>query len=214
MRRIGPLVTLALTLLLAACGGGALDPRPFNTPGPAIDASATPEPSPTATPRVTPTATSTPQRNSTPVTLADVAPFTRSYVRTTWNYLSGAGTARALYDLFTPDCQRMVSLTALEHTPAVVQTVYRGLQGKNIEDVEFAIPLNLRATSASLEIKLPLRSQTRFRIDGNWLTQYEWLRQLNPSAAVDQSETLAVSPSGDSLRIASCEHLKQWDQQR
>ena len=135
-------------------------------------------------------------------------------MRATWNYLSGAGTARALYDLFTPDCQRMVSLTSLERTPAVVQTVYKGLQGKSVEDVEFAIPLNLRATSASLEIKLPLTSQTRFRIDGNWLTQYEWLRQLNPAAAVDKSETLSVSPANDSFRVASCEHLKQWDQAR
>jgi hypothetical protein len=207
-------VTMALTLLLAACSGGALAVKPADTPASTVEASATPAPSPTTAPRITPTATSTPQRRSTPVTLADVVPFTRSYVRTTWNYLSGAGTARALYDLFSPDCQRMVSLTSLERTPSIVQTVYRGLQGKSIEDVEFAIPVNPRATSAALELKLPLTSQTRFRIDGNWLTQYEWLRQLNPSAAVDQSETLSVSPSGDSFRIASCEHLKQWDQQR
>jgi hypothetical protein len=149
-----------------------------------------------------------------PVTLADVVPFAKGYVRTTWNYLSGADTARALYDLFTPDCQRMVSLTSLERTPSVVQTVYKGLQGKSIEDVEFAIPLNLRATSASLEIRLPLSSQTRFRIDGSWLTQYEWLRQLNPAAPADRSETLLLSPIGDSFRISSCEHLKQWDQAR
>src|SRR5215207_7708541 len=100
MRRIAFLVTMALTLLVAACGGSALDLRPVDTPAPAVEATDTPTPSPTATPRVTPTATSTPQRSSTPVTLADVAPFSRSYVRTTWNYLSGAGTARALYDLF------------------------------------------------------------------------------------------------------------------
>jgi len=205
---------MTIALLLAACGGSALDAQPTDTPAPTAEASATPAPSPTAAPRVTPTATSTPQRGSTPVTLADVVPFTKSYVRATWNYLSGAGTARALYDLFTPDCQRMVSLTSLERTPAVVQTVYKGLQGKNVEDVEFAIPLNLRATSASLEIKLPLTSQTRFRIEGNWLTQYEWLRQLNSAAAVDKSDTLSVLPAGDSFRVASCEHLKQWDQAR
>ena len=39
-------------------------------------------------------------------------------------------------------------------------------------------------------------------IDGNRLTQYEWLRQLNSTAAVDQSETLGIA-FRDSFRIAA-----------
>jgi hypothetical protein len=202
-------------LLLAACGGGALEVKPPSTPQATAEPDATTTATTTATPRVsvTPAATGTPQRSGTPATLAGVAPFIRSYVRATWNYLSGAGTARALYDLFTPDCQRMVSLTALERTPSVVQAVYKGLQGKNVEDVEFAIPLSLRATATSLEVRTPLSSQTRLRIEGDWVTEYEWLRGMNPLAP-DKSETLSVSPAGDSFRITSCEHLRQWDQGR
>src|SRR6476469_10295310 len=88
--------------LLMACGSGSLDVQSLATSTPIA-------PTATPTPRATATPVSTPQRTGTPVTLADVQPFIRSYVRAKWNYLSGAGTARSLYDLFSPDCQRMVS---------------------------------------------------------------------------------------------------------
>jgi hypothetical protein len=148
------------------------------------------------------------------VTPADIVPFVKSYVRATWNYLSGAGTARGLYDLFTPECQRMVSLASLERTPALVQALYRGMQGKHVDDVEFAIPLALSATSEALQLRTPMSSQTRLRIDGNWLTIYEWLYAMNPGSTTDKSETLVVRAAGDTFRIASCDNLRQWDQQR
>jgi hypothetical protein len=210
MFRATLLVLMALVLM--ACGTGSLEVAPLTTP----HATAEPPPAtPTAVPpTVTPAPTSTPQRSGTPVTAADLVPFVRSYVRATWNYLSGAGTARSLYELFTTDCQRMVSLVSMERTPALVQSLYKGLHGKNIEDVEFAIPLGLSATSESLQLRKPLSSQTRLRIDGNWLTEYEWLRAMNPVSTVDKPETLTVRAAGDSFRIASCDNLRQWDQQR
>src|SRR3954454_17860001 len=137
-------------LLLVACSGGSLDVKPLTT----VEPTATPTPRPTVTP------VSTPQRSGTPVTAADLAPFVKSYVKSTWNYLTGVGTARALYDLFTPECQRMVSLTAMERTPAQVQALYRGLQGKNVEDVEFALPLAINPSSEGLQLRTPLSSQT------------------------------------------------------
>lgn len=191
-------------LLLAACGSGSLDVKPLTT----VELTATPTPRPTVTP------VSTPQRSGTPVTAADLAPFVKSYVKSTWNYLTGVSTARALYDLFTPECQRMVSLTSMERSPALVQALYRGLQGKNVEEVEFAIPLALSASSESLQLRTPLTSQTRIRVDGTSLTVYEWLYAMNPASTTDKTETLVVKAVGDSFRIASCEGLRQWDQQR
>jgi hypothetical protein len=196
-----------VAVMLSACGTGTLDVRSLATNTPIA-------PTATSTPRPTPTPASTPQRSGTPVTLADVQPFIRSYVRAKWNYLSGTGAARSLYDLFSPDCQRMVSLVSMERTPATVQALYRGLQGKNIEDAEFALPLGLNALSEGLQLRLPLSSQTRLRIDGNWVTEYEWLRGMNPATTVDKPETLSVRPAGDSFRIISCENLRQWDQGR
>jgi hypothetical protein len=215
------IVFVIVALLVVACGTGSLDVKPPTTPQATSEPpTQTPSPVPTlvavATPRPTviPPQANSPQRNGLPVTPADIVPFVRSYVRATWNYLTGAGTARGLYDLFTPDCQRMVSLTSLERTPPLVQALYRGMQGKQIDDVEFAIPLGLNATSEALQLKTPLSSQTRMRIDGTWLTVYEWLYAMNPAATNDKSETLVVRPMGDSFRIASCDNLRQWDQQR
>jgi hypothetical protein len=204
-------------LLLWACGTGSLDVKPVAphaTESPAATSTPVPTVTPTPQPTQTPTPTSTPSRAGTPVTLGDVQPFVRAYVRAKWNYLSGSGTARGLYDLFTPDCQRMVSLVSMERTPAAVQALYKGLQGKRIEDAEFALPLGLNATAESLQIRMPLSSQTRLRVDGNWVTEFEWLYGMNPATMTDKAETLVVRPMGDSFRIASCESLRQWDQLR
>jgi hypothetical protein len=194
----------ALALLVAACSGD-LELNPTVTPSTLV----VPSPPPSG---AMATPSSTPGRSGTPLTLLDVTPFVKGYVRTSWNYLSGTGTARALYDLFMPDCQRMVSLTSLERTPVQVQNLYKGLMGKSVDDVEFAIPPAIRVSTAGvLEVRLPLSSQTRFRIDGNSLTEFEWTRQLNPAVAVDKANTLLIAPIGDSFRITSCEQLRQWD---
>lgn len=193
-------------LAVLSCGTGSLDVKPQATPGPTAEA-----PSLTATISPSPV---TPQRTGTPVTAADLVPFVRSYVKATWNYLTGAGQARALYDLFTPECQRMVSLASMERVPARVQALYRGIEGKLVEDVEFAVPLGLNVGSDALQLRTPLTSQTRLRIDGNWLTIYEWLYAINPAVTIDKTETFVVRAAGDSFRVASCENLRQWDQMR
>src|SRR5688572_18119869 len=99
-------------LLLGSCGTGSLEVTPLTTPF-VTPETATPAATATPRPTATPTPASTPSRAGTPVTLADVQPFVRAYVRAEWNYLSGSGTARALYDMFTADCQRMVSLVSM-----------------------------------------------------------------------------------------------------
>ena len=65
-------------------------------------------------------------------------------MRTEWNYLASSALPKDLYDMFTPECQKMVTVESLAKTPAAVQAVYTGLKGVFIQDIAFQDTLGVR----------------------------------------------------------------------
>src|SRR4051794_38700806 len=110
-------LVVALTfasLALAGCGGSEGSTPARTTPNATSLAAqvsgSTPAPVATRTPTPVPPA-------PTP-TNQQIHSFAKLYIRTEWNYLASSALPKDLYDMFVPECQKMVTVESLAKTPA------------------------------------------------------------------------------------------------
>ena len=202
-------VALACLMFTVAGCGGSDQPTPAPTPVATTGASSS-----SATPVATAARTPTPERPPPTPTNQQILAFAKLYVRTEWNYLASSALPKDLYDMFLPDCQKVVTLESLTKTPAAVQAQYSGLKGTFMQDIAFLDTLGVRFdTGNRLQIILPKYSLATVTINGKQQNMFDWLKGISSVPAKDDSRSFHVIQSGSTLKIASCETLKQWSKE-
>jgi hypothetical protein len=195
------------SLSLAACGGSD-EAKPAATPNATSLAGqvsgSTPAPGVTRTPTaVLPAPTPTNQQ---------ILAFAKQYVRTEWNYLASSALPKDLYDMFVPECQKMVTVESLAKTPAAAQAVYTGLKGAYMQDITFQDTLGVKFdTGNTMQIVAPKFSSSTVTINGRQINMLDWVRSISSVPPQDQVRTFHIIQAGSTLKMASCETLKQWD---
>jgi hypothetical protein len=206
--RVRALVALTCIMFTAsACGGSGA--APVRTP-----VATTQDAGSAATPAVTVARTPTPERPPLTPTNQQILAFAKLYVRTEWNYLASSALPKDLYDMFTPDCQKMVTVESLAKTPAAVQAVYPGLKGAFLQDITFQDTLGVRFdTGNRLQIIVPRFSLATVTLNGKQQNMFEWVKGISSVPAQDETRSFHVIQAGSTLKIASCEALKQWSKE-
>jgi hypothetical protein len=83
-----------------------------------------------------------------------------------------------------------------------------------VQDLIFQETVGVRYdTGNTLEILLPRLSQTTIVIDGKQQNMFEWLRKMSTFPAQDQSPSFHIIQSGNTLKVASCDSLTQWQKE-
>jgi hypothetical protein len=204
--RVSALALTCLVFAVTACGGSD-DAAPARTPFATTQASTS-----SATPVATVARTPTPERPPPTPTNQQILAFAKLYVRTEWNYLASSALPKDLYDMFTPECQKMVTVESLAKTPAAAQAVYTGLKGAYMQDIAFLDTLGVKFdTGNTLQIVAPKFSRSTVTINGKQINMLEWVRSISEVPPQDQVRTFHIVQAGSTLKMASCETLKQWD---
>ena len=203
VRPLSLFVPLVLGIILAACGGSD-GSSTAATPGATSQAiSLTPAPVGTRTP--------TPERPPPTPTNQQILTYAKQFLRTEWNFLAGSALPKDLYDMFVPECQRMVTVEALAKTPAVVQAAYPGLKGVFLQDITFQDTLGVRFVEGNaLHIFVPKFSASTVTFNGKQQNMYQWVRSISVDPPQDETRSFRVVQSGSTLKVASCEALTQW----
>jgi hypothetical protein len=207
--KLTTLIAAALAFFVVACGGS--DPQPASTSTPAPPPATQSSPAAASASPTPGAATPTPARPAATPTNQQILAFVKHYVRTEWNFLASSALPRDLYDMFLPECQRMVTLESLARTPPAAQTAYRGLKGVFIQDITFQDDVGVRYESGNtLRVVLPKLTKTSIVIDGKPRVLAEWLVGMSTIDVKDDGITFAMVPSGSTFKVSSCESLTQW----
>jgi hypothetical protein len=202
-------LVVALTFLgaaAAACGGsdGA---TPAKTPVATSQA-------PASTPAAVATRTPTPERPPPTPTNQQLLAYTKQYVRTEWNFLSGSALPKDLYDMFLPECQKMVTVESLAKSPAIVQAAFPGLKGTFIQDITFQDTLGVKFVEGNqLQVVVPRYSQSTVTINGKQQNMWDWVKSISATTVQDESRGFRVVQAGANLKVSTCETLKQWSKE-
>src|SRR4051794_21323986 len=203
--RLSALV-VALTfagVAVAACGGSD-DATQAKTPVATTQAAA-------STPAAVATRTPTPERPPPTPTNQQILAYAKQYVRTEWNYLASSALPKDLYDMFLPECQKMVTVDALAKSPAIVQAAFPGLKGTYIQDITFQDTLGVKFVEANqLQIVVPRYSQSTVSINGKQQNMWDWVKSISATTVQDESRGFRVVQVGSTLKVSTCETLKQW----
>lgn len=203
-------LVLALTFVgvaVAACGGSD-DATPAKTP---VANSAATSLASASTPTAIATRTPTPERPPPTPTNQQILAFAKQYLRTEWNYLAGGALPKDLYDLFLPECQKMVTVEALAKSPALVQASFPGLKGTFIQDITFQATLGVKFVEGNqLQVVVPRYSQSTVTINGKQQNMWEWVKSISATTVQDESRGFRVVQAGATLKVSTCETLKQW----
>ena len=135
-------------------------------------------------------------------------------MRTEWNYLASSALPKDLYDMFIPECQKMVTVESLARTPPAVQAVYTNLKGTFLQDIAFQDTLGVKFdTGNRLQIIVPRFGVATVTINGKQQNMLDWVKSLGPVEVKDETRSFHIIQSGSTLKIASCETLKQWSKE-
>src|SRR5689334_8464682 len=137
LRRIAQVLALTFVGAIAVACGGSDEATPAKTPVATSQAVA-------STPSAVATRTPTPERPPPTPTNQQILSYAKQYMRTEWNFLAGTALPKDLYDMFVPECQKMVTVESLSKTPAAVQAAYSGLKGTFIQDIAFQDTLGVK----------------------------------------------------------------------
>ena len=208
LRRLFPHEALAVALIVlsiagVACGGSDSS-SPAATPGSGSQAiSLTPTPVATRTP--------TPARPPATPTNQQILTYAKQFVRTEWNFLASSALPKDLYDMFLPECQKLVTVESLARTPAAVQASYPGLKGLFLQDITFQDTLGVKFVEGNqLQIIVPKLSLSTVTINGKQQNMFEWLKGISTAPVRDEARSFRIVQVGTTLKMASCETLSQW----
>jgi len=157
------------------------------------------------------TRTPTPERPPPTPTNQQILTYAKQYVRTEWNFLSGSALPKDLYDMFLPDCQKMVTVDALAKSPALVQAAFPGLKGTFIQDITFQDTLGVKFVEGNqLQIVVPRYSQSTVTINGKQQNMWDWVKSMSATTVQDESRGFRVLQVGTTLKVSTCDTLTQW----
>ena len=117
--------------------------------------------------------------------------FAKQYVRTEWNYLASSALPKDLYDMFLPECQKMVTVESLAKSPRARAGRIPGLKGTFIQDITFQDTLGVKFVDRNqLQIVVPKFSQSTVTINGKQQNMLEWVKSISATTVQGRGAVL------------------------